>query len=69
MLSDPIYLNFFSSYSNPYDDDDDDIPSDIENELNAQEMLGNDQINYNYGDESIFSDAVQNAFANYENEV
>ena len=69
-MIDPIYLNFFSSYSNLYnDDDDDDIPSDIENELNAQEMLGNDQSNYNYEDESIFSDAVQNAFANYENEV
>ncbi len=32
-------------------------------------MLRDEQINDNYGDEIIFTDDVQNAFANYENEV
>jgi hypothetical protein len=41
----------------------------VENEINATEMLRDEQINDNYGDEIIFTDDVQNAFANYENEV
>ncbi len=64
------WFKFVYSYSNNYDDDnDDDIPSDVENEINATEMLRDEQINDNYGDEIIFTDDVQNAFANYENEV
>jgi hypothetical protein len=52
------------------DGGDDDIPSDIEAEINkAQvEMMRNEQLNDNEEDESVYSEAVQNAFANYENE-
>jgi hypothetical protein len=32
-------------------------------------MMRNEQLNDNEEDESVYSEAVQNAFANYENEV
>jgi hypothetical protein len=38
--------------------------------LNAtEEMMGNEQIHYNYEDEEIFSDDVQGAFDEYEKQV
>jgi len=57
-------------YSEYIDDGEDDIPSELEAELIAtQEMMRNEQLVDNNEDETIYSDDVQNAFANYENEV
>ncbi|CAF2559185.1 unnamed protein product [Rotaria sp. Silwood2] len=67
--------DFMNSYLNEqydYNDNnhaDDDIPYELENELEATvERMTNEQLNDNDEDEPIYSDDVQNAFARYENE-
>jgi len=64
------YINNLYGYPEYFVDGEDDIPSEIEAEINAtEEMMRNEQLVDNNEDEIIYSDAVQNAFANYENEV
>ncbi|CAF3813572.1 unnamed protein product [Rotaria sordida] len=49
--------------------DDDDIPDELEYELEATvERMTDEELNDNDEDETIYSDAIQNAFVRYENE-
>ncbi|CAF1204097.1 unnamed protein product [Rotaria sordida] len=49
--------------------DDDDIPDELEYELEATvERMTEEELNDNDEDETIYSDAIQNAFVRYENE-
>jgi hypothetical protein len=49
---------------------DDDIPSEIEPEFNTHEKpMLNEQSSDDDDDDDMFSDDVQNAFADYETEV
>ncbi|CAF5182355.1 unnamed protein product, partial [Rotaria sp. Silwood1] len=49
---------------------DDDIPDELENELEATvERMTSEQLTDNDEDEPIYAEDVQNAFARYENEV
>lgn len=68
-----FFFFFLSDYGNDFyqqayyqEDFDDNLPNEIVAELNAREHL---QSNLHDDDESIFSDAVQDAFKKYQNEV
>jgi hypothetical protein len=48
------------------EDADEDLPDELVVELNVKHTI---QSNVNDGDESVFSDVVQDAFKKYQNEV
>ncbi|CAF1477848.1 unnamed protein product [Rotaria sordida] len=61
------------SYTDEQYQDDDDIPDELEHELEHEleatvERMTDEELNDNDEDETIYSDAIQNAFVRYENE-
>ncbi|CAF1199265.1 unnamed protein product [Rotaria sordida] len=70
-----IHSNDFMNplYTDEQYQDDDDIPDELEHELEHEleatvERMTDEELNDNDEDETIYSDAIQNAFVRYENE-
>ena len=62
-------MSFVISSTNDYPDDDD-IPIDFQNDINAYlDSIDDETVNPTDEDESMYSEDVQSAFANYEQEV
>jgi hypothetical protein len=63
-------MNSYTQEDDVYSAEDAVIASALEAQFYAaEEMMNNDRTNDNDDDGGVYSDAVQNAFKNYENEV